>query len=76
MRVCLYILGVFGTAFTIMKLAEIGAIATWSWVWVLSPFWLPFAVILTFSALVWMLIVMLAVAFVYTVVTTSEKFEK
>ena len=38
-------IGVFGlllVTFVIMKLAEIGTVATWSWFWVLSPFWIPF----------------------------------
>ena len=32
---CLSLLGI---AFIVMKLAEIGAVADWSWWWVLSPF--------------------------------------
>lgn len=24
-----------------LKLADIGAVATWSWLWVLSPLWVP-----------------------------------
>jgi len=37
--------GLLGTAFVIMKLAGIGAVANWSWWWVLSPFWIPAAII-------------------------------
>lgn len=32
--------------FLVLKLAEVGAIAQWSWWWVTSPLWLPAAVIL------------------------------
>ena len=28
--------------FVALKLAGIGVVATWSWVWVLSPFWIGF----------------------------------
>jgi hypothetical protein len=31
--------------FIVLKLAEIGIVASWSWLWVLSPLWLPFVVI-------------------------------
>jgi succinate dehydrogenase hydrophobic anchor subunit len=27
--------------FLVMKLAEIGVVATWSWWWVCSPLWIP-----------------------------------
>lgn len=29
--------------FLALKLAEIGQVATWSWWWVTSPLWIPFA---------------------------------
>ena len=29
--------------FLILKLAEIGAVASWSWWWVTAPLWMPFA---------------------------------
>lgn len=32
--------------FLTLKLAEIGQVATWSWWWVTSPLWIPFAAIL------------------------------
>lgn len=31
--------------FLVLKLAEIGTVATWSWWWVCSPLWIPFAII-------------------------------
>ena len=32
--------------FLVMKLAEIGQVAHWSWWWVTSPLWIPIALIL------------------------------
>lgn len=32
--------------FLTLKLAEVGAVAHWSWWWVTSPLWLPLAVAL------------------------------
>ena len=40
------ILGILGLLFIGLKLAEIGVVATWSWWWVLSPFWIPLAIVL------------------------------
>lgn len=40
------ILGILGLIFVTLKLAEIGVVATWSWWWVLSPFWIPLAIAL------------------------------
>lgn len=37
------LLGILGLIFITLKLT--GHI-TWSWLWVLSPFWIPFAVVL------------------------------
>jgi hypothetical protein len=33
--------GLLTIVFIVMKLAGIGAVAQWSWLWVLSPLWLP-----------------------------------
>ena len=38
--------------FLIMKLAEIGQVANWSWCWVTSPLWIPLSMILALSLLV------------------------
>lgn len=38
-------LGYLTLLFIALKLAEIGVVATWSWIWVLSPLWLPAGVI-------------------------------
>jgi hypothetical protein len=32
--------------FLVLKLAEIGPVAKWSWWWVTSPLWIPFAIII------------------------------
>lgn len=40
------LLGILGLIFVTLKLAGIGAVATWSWLWVLSPFWIPVAIII------------------------------
>lgn len=42
--------GVLGVVFIALKLAEVGAVARWSWLWVLSPFWIPLSVVLTIVA--------------------------
>ena len=39
------LLGILGLIFVTLKLAGIGAVATWSWWWVLSPFWIPFIIV-------------------------------
>lgn len=44
------LLGVLGLIFVTLKLAGIGAVATWSWWWVLSPFWIPLAIVLSIFA--------------------------
>lgn len=38
------LLGILGVLFVGLKLAKVGEVATWSWWWVLSPFWAPLAV--------------------------------
>lgn len=40
---CLTLLGVL---FVGLKLGEVGAVAGWSWWWVLSPFWIQAAILL------------------------------
>lgn len=34
--------------FLILKLAEIGVVATWSWWWVTAPLWIPFCLVMVF----------------------------
>lgn len=44
------LMGILGLIFVTLKLAGIGVVATWSWFWVLSPFWIPFAIIASIFA--------------------------
>ncbi len=37
--------------FLTLKLAGIGAVATWSWLWVCSPLWIGLALVLTLFVL-------------------------
>lgn len=37
--------GIVFVVFLVLKLAEIGAVATWSWWWVFSPLWGPFVIV-------------------------------
>ena len=52
--------GILGLIFVTLKLAEIGAVATWSWVWVLSPFWLPVTILLSGLAICAIVVFLLA----------------
>lgn len=36
-------LGVVGVVFIVLKLLEIQPVASWSWLWVLCPFWIGLA---------------------------------
>lgn len=38
--------------FLIMKLGGWGVVATWSWWWVFSPFWIPLAAVLVYIGIV------------------------
>ena len=42
-----------GTAFIILKLCHV---IDWAWIWVLAPFWAPFALIIIIALIVWMII--------------------
>lgn len=49
--------GLLAIVFITLKLAGIGAVATWSWWAVLSPLWIPLAILLSvlaFCGLVWL----------------------
>lgn len=39
------LLSILGIIFVTLKLAEVGAVATWPWIWVLCPFWIGFAIL-------------------------------
>ena len=38
--------GLLAIVFIALKLAGIGVVATWSWWWVLSPLWIPLALVI------------------------------
>ena len=44
--------GILGVVFVALKLAEVGAVAGWSWWWVLAPFWAPWVIALSLVAIV------------------------
>lgn len=44
--------------FTTLKLTNTGAVAGWSWWWVLSPLWLPVVLIITIAVIFAFVIVM------------------
>ena len=44
-------ISVVGVVFVVLKLTGTGPVANWSWWWVLSPFWLQFALGFTLIAL-------------------------
>ena len=51
-------LGVVGVVFVVLKLLDIQPVASWSWLWVLCPFWiglaLDIALVLLAFILVWL----------------------
>ena len=38
--------------FLVLKLAEIGSVANWSWWWVTSPLWIPIALVAGIFAII------------------------
>ena len=52
------ILGILGLIFVTLKLT--GHI-TWSWWWVLAPFWAPFAIVGAFIAFVFLMAALIAI---------------
>jgi len=51
-------LGVVGIVFVVLKLLAVEPVASWSWVWVLCPFWIGLALnavlVLTAFIMVWL----------------------
>lgn len=41
--------------FLVLKLANIGIVAGWSWWWVTSPLWIPIGAVLVFVAFCWVM---------------------
>ena len=48
--------GLVFIVFLILKLAEIGVVASWSWIWVCSPLWIPITIVFGFLAIVFVFI--------------------
>lgn len=46
--------------FLILKLAEIGVVASWSWWWVTAPLWIPFGIGIVFL-LIYLIIIVVSV---------------
>ena len=44
--------GLVFIVFLVLKLAEIGQVATWSWWWVTSPLWIPVLLVFGIMALI------------------------
>lgn len=53
--------GALGILFIGLKLAEVGVVATWSWLWVLSPFWIPIAFVLGILAVALVVAIIVAI---------------
>lgn len=47
------VLSLLGVVFVTLKLLEVTAVATWSWWWVLAPFWAPIAIVIALFILFW-----------------------
>lgn len=48
--------GLLAIVFIALKLAGIGVVATWSWWWVLSPLWIPSALVIVFLFVILLLV--------------------
>ena len=60
--------GLVFIVFLVLKLAEIGQVANWSWWWVTSPLWLP---LLAFIAIVLVAFVILGI--IWGIATIIDK---
>lgn len=54
-------LGMLAILFIGLKLGEVGIVARWSWWWVMSPLWLPLAILLVIAAIGGMLMFIVSV---------------
>lgn len=51
---------VIGIVFVVLKLLAVPPVATWSWWWVLAPFWIPWAIALAVFAIALLLVAIAA----------------
>jgi hypothetical protein len=42
--------------FLTLKLVGIGIVATWSWVWIFAPLWIPFLLGVVFLTVYWLIL--------------------
>ena len=47
--------GFFGTLTILFIGLKLGGVINWSWWWVLSPFWMPIAILITIMVFIWIL---------------------
>ena len=47
--------------FLVLKLAKIGDVANWSWWWVVSPLWIPIALILIIGIFTFLVVLLVNV---------------
>lgn len=57
--------------FLVLKLAEIGQVANWSWWWVTAPLWIPFGLVVGI-----LLVVGVIALACYAIVKVIELFKK
>lgn len=62
------VLSILLVIFIVLKVLGVGTVATWSWLWVLSPLWLPFAC--------WLGLMGLAMCGVGTVAVAMSPFQR
>lgn len=63
MRVRVGLLGLIGLVLLFLKLAEVGVVASWSWWWVLLPFWIGPALLI---AVVTLSLVLAVIGYILT----------
>ncbi|MCL2651156.1 MAG: hypothetical protein FWD60_09070 [Candidatus Azobacteroides sp.] len=48
--------------FLVLKLAEIGVVASWSWWWITAPLWIPFGIGIIFLIVFLIILVIRAIS--------------
>ena len=43
---------IFFIVLFVLKVAEIGVVANWSWIWIFAPLWVPATIVLMFIILI------------------------
>lgn len=41
------LMGLLGIIFIVLKIVKIEPVSDWSWLWVLSPFWIPICLVIS-----------------------------